>query len=163
MARGGRRSMKNWWNKWSYEIPLAIGDALWDVLVVQFAAFLDRLTLRKVIEFVAIAMLVMAFAQTLPIDLALLFAGDTLMYLEFLIAIRLAAGRELVAAALRLTVRLARFAMHLVRVGAVHSTARISRLRERRSPASAARRRKAADESEDEQDFGAAWGTLAMA
>ena len=85
--------MKNWWQKWSYEIPLAIGDALWQVLVVQFAAFLDRLTVRKVIEFVAIAILVMAFAQTLPIDLAILFAGDTLMYLEFLVAIRLAAGK----------------------------------------------------------------------
>src|SRR5258708_40129752 len=76
--------MKNWWNKLTYEIPLAIGDALWDALVVRFAAFLDRLTIRKVIEFVAIALLVMAFAQTLPIDLAVLFAGDTFMYLEIL-------------------------------------------------------------------------------
>ena len=59
--------MKKLWQKWSYEIPLAIGDALWEVLVVQFAAFLDRLTVRKVVEFVAIALLVMAFAQTLPI------------------------------------------------------------------------------------------------
>ena len=84
--------MKKLWRKWSYEIPLAIGDALWEVLVVQFAAFLDRLTIRKVVEFVAIALLVMAFAQTLPIDLAILFAGDMLMYLEFVVAIRLAAG-----------------------------------------------------------------------
>ncbi|MDB5632295.1 MAG: hypothetical protein JWR49_1150, partial [Tardiphaga sp.] len=21
--------MKNWWRKWSYEVPLAFGDALW--------------------------------------------------------------------------------------------------------------------------------------
>ena len=68
--------MKKLWRKWSYEIPLALGDALWEVLVVQFAAFLDRLTLRKVVEFVAIALLVMAFTQTLPFDLAFLFAGD---------------------------------------------------------------------------------------
>ena len=86
--------MRNWWRTWSYEIPLAISDALWDVLVVQFAAFLDRLTLRRVLEFVAIAVLVMAFAQTFPIDLAILFAGDTLMYLEIVVAIRLAAGRR---------------------------------------------------------------------
>jgi hypothetical protein len=70
---------------------LAISDALRDVLVVQFAAFLDQLTLRRVLEFVAIAVLVVAFAQTFPIDLAVLFAGDTLMYLEIVIAIRLAA------------------------------------------------------------------------
>ena len=34
--------MKNWWRKWSYQIPLALGDALWEVLVVQFAAFLMK-------------------------------------------------------------------------------------------------------------------------
>ena len=86
--------MKNWWRKWSYEIPLAFGDALWEVLVVQFADFLSRLTIRRVLEFVAIAILVMAFIQTAPIDLALLFAGDTLTYLEFVVMIRLVAGRE---------------------------------------------------------------------
>jgi hypothetical protein len=62
--------VKNWWHKWSYEIPLAFGDALWEVLVVQFADFLSRLTVRRVLEFVAIAILVMAFVQTAPIDLA---------------------------------------------------------------------------------------------
>jgi hypothetical protein len=71
--------MKKLWQNWSYEIPLAIGDALWEVLVVQSAAFLDRLTVRKVVEFVAITLLVMALAQTLPFDLAILFAGDILM------------------------------------------------------------------------------------
>jgi hypothetical protein len=154
--------MKDWWNKWSYEIPLAVGDALWDVLVVQFAAFLDRLTIRKVIEFVAIALLVMAFAQTLPIDLAILFAGDTLMYLEILVAIRLAAGRELIVAALRLTVRLAQVAVQFLRVGAIRSTARIKRLRERRAPARAAKPRRPNDTAEDDWDFGGAWGSLVM-
>jgi len=52
------------------------------VLVVQFADFLDRLTLRRVLEMIAITVLALAFIQTLPIDLAFLFAGDTLMYLE---------------------------------------------------------------------------------
>jgi hypothetical protein len=155
--------MKDWWNKWSYEIPLAIGDALWDVLVVQFAAFLDRLTIRKVIEFVAIALLVIAFAQTLPIDLAILFAGDTLTYLEILVAIRLAAGRDLIVAALRQTARLAQVAAHLLKVGAIHSTTRIKRLRERRAPARAVKPRRPADSAEDDRDFGAAWGGLAMA
>src|SRR5258708_19766845 len=103
--------MKKWWQKCSYEIPLAVGDALWEVLVVQFAAFLDRLTIRKVVEFVAIALLVMAFIQTLPLDLAILFAGDTLMYLEFLVAIRLAAGVMHVRAMLHQAMRLARLAL----------------------------------------------------
>src|ERR1700682_4919052 len=105
--------MKNWWRKWSYEIPLAFGDALWAVLVVQFADFLSRLTIRRVLEFIAIAILVMAFAQTAPIELAFLFAGDTLMYLEFVIMVRLVAGKEHFQAMLRLAARLGRFAMRL--------------------------------------------------
>src|ERR1700704_7159159 len=91
---GGVGPMNNWWQKWSYEIPLAFGDALWEVLVVQFADFLSRLTVRRVLELIAIAILVMAFAQTAPIELAFLFAGDTLMYLEFVVMVRLMAGPQ---------------------------------------------------------------------
>jgi hypothetical protein len=155
--------MRNCWNKWTYEIPLAVGDVLWDVLVVQFAAFLDRLTIRKVIEFVAIALLVMAFVQTLPIDLAILFAGDMLMYLELLVAMRLAAGREAVVAVLRLTVRMVQAAMHFLKIGAIQATARIRRLRERRDPARVARPRRMGDDPDEDGRFGVAWGTLAMA
>jgi hypothetical protein len=154
--------MRNWWTKWTHEVPLSIGDALWDVLVVQFAAFLDRLTIRKVIEFVAIALLVMAFAQTLPIDLAVLFAGDTLMYLEFLLAIRIAAGRDLIVAALRLIVRLARTAVLRSRALVFRSMVRISRSREQRISTHRVKPRRAADDSED-RNFGTAWGALAMA
>src|SRR5436190_22170370 len=110
----GSSRVKNWRRKWSYEIPLSVGDALWEVLVVQFAAFLDRLTVRKAIEFVVIAVLVMAFVQTLPIDLAILFAGDTLMYLEFVVALRLAAGRMHFMEMLRFALRVARSALRVL-------------------------------------------------
>ena len=154
--------MKDWWQKWSYEIPLVFGDALWEVLVVQFAAFLSRLTLRRVLEFIAIAMLAMAFAQTFPIDLAILFAGDTLMYLEILVVVRLAAGWEHVAHAMRLAARLARFAIRVLRA-AVHRTAsRNTRLREPRTPARSARRR-IADRSDDGRGSAAPWRVLAAA
>ena len=121
--------MKSWWRKWSYEIPLAFGDALWEVLVVQFADFLSRLTIRRVLEFFAIAILVMAFAQTAPIELAFLFAGDTLMYLEFVVMVRLMAGREHIQAMLRLAARLARVTMRISRVAVSYSVSRIGRPR----------------------------------
>src|ERR1700736_1574221 len=124
--------MKNWWRKWSYEIPLAFSDALWEIGVVQFAAFLDRLTLRKVIEFVAIFILALAFAQTFPIDIAFLFAGDTLMYLEFLVAIRLAAGRLHLLEFLRFALRMAQLALRGVRATIRHSAIRLARWREQR-------------------------------
>ena len=117
--------MKNWWRKWSYEIPLAFSDALWDICVVQFAAFLDRLTLRKVIEFVAILILALAFAQTFPIDIAFLFAGDTLMYLEFLVAIRLAAGRVHLLEFLRFALRITQLALQRLRTSVQQAAIRL--------------------------------------
>jgi hypothetical protein len=154
--------MKNWWRRWSYEIPLAFGDALWEVLVVQFAAFLSRLTLRRVLEFVAIAMLAMAFAQTFPIDLAILFAGDTLMYLEIVVIIRLAAGREHLAHMLHLAARLARYALRVSRAAISQPVARINRIRERRSLTGSVRPLRS-DRSGDSADDNALWGALAAA
>lgn len=154
--------MKNWWRKWSYEIPLAIGDALWEVLVAQFADFLSRLTLRRVLEFVAIVILALAFAQTFPIDLAILFAGDTLMYLEIVVILRLAAGREHFQQMLRLAAQLAGFAMRVSRTAVSQPILRIHRLRERRSPARSAKPR-ISDRSDDSPGFGTTWGVLATA
>jgi hypothetical protein len=154
--------VKNWWRKWSYEIPLAFGDALWAVLVVQFADFLSRLTIRRVLEFVAVAVLVMAFAQTAPIDLAFLFAGDTLMYLEFVMIVRLAAGREHFQQMLRLAIRIVRFAIRVLRAAISEPVLRINRLRERRSLRST-KRRSISDRSDDGEGFGIIWGSLATA
>ena len=162
MAEPRRSRVKNWWRKWSYEIPLAFGDALWEVLVVQFATFLSRLTLRRVLEFFAIAILVIAFAQTFPIDLAILFAGDTLMYLEIVVIIRLAAGREHLLHALRLAAQLARFAMRVSRAAVNQPVSRINRLRARRTPARSARPRNP-DHSDDGRGFATPWGIVATA
>jgi hypothetical protein len=155
--------VKNWWRKWSYEIPLATGDALREVLVVQFADFLSRLTIRRVLEFIAIAILVMAFAQTAPIELAFLFAGDTLMYLEFVVMVRLMAGRQHFAQMLQLAARLARFAMRVSSTAARLPVTRINRLRERRHPARAVKPGAGSDRSDDGEGFGIGWASLATA
>jgi hypothetical protein len=155
--------VKNWWRKWTYEIPLMIGDVLWEVLVVQFAAFLDRLTVRKVIEFVVIAVLVMAFIQTLPVDLAILFAGDTLMYLEFMFAVRLAAGKMHFLEMLRQALRMARFAARILNAAVSIPVSRLNRLRERRRVTRSTKPRRNAASSDDEPGFGVACGGLALA
>ena len=148
--------MQNWWRKWSYEIPLAFGDALWAVLVVQFADFLSRLTIGRVLEFIAIAILVMAFAQTAPIELAFLFA------VEFVVMLRLLAGKEHFQAMLRLAARLAQFAVHVLRTALHQPVSRIKLLRERRSHARSAKPR-ISDSSDDDPRFGVRWGALATA
>lgn len=153
--------MKNWWRKWSYEIPLAISDALWDVLVVQFAAFLDRLTLRRVLEFVAIAILAIAFSQTFPIDIAFLFAGDTLMYLEFIIAVRLAAGRLHLQEIFRFALRMIRLATEGSRAAISRSLTVIARPRESKSRGRMAPRPRPSDDSDGAASFG--WCAFAAA
>ena len=105
----------------------------------------------------------MAFAQTAPIELAFLFAGDTLMYLEFLLIVRLAAGKEHFQAMLRLAARLARFAMRVFRAAISQPVSQINRLREPRNPARSAKPRGISDQSDDGRGFGAAWGVLATA
>ena len=155
--------MRNWWRRWSYELPLVLGDALWEVLVVQFADFLSKLTIRRVLKFIAIAILVMAFAQTAPIDLAFLFAGDTLMYLEFVVILRLAAGREHILQMWRIASRLLRFAL-LVSMAAIRQPGSpINRLRERRTLARAVKPRRAPDRSDDGRGLATSWGALAVA
>ncbi|MGY2937275.1 hypothetical protein ACVWZ6_006877 [Bradyrhizobium sp. GM6.1] len=74
--------MKQWWRRWTYEIPLAIGDALWEVLVVQLAALLDRLTVRKVIAFTPVVILVLAYYHRIPIPPELMLVGDFLAYID---------------------------------------------------------------------------------
>jgi hypothetical protein len=130
MKASGR--VKRRWRKWTYELPLAFSDALWDICVVQFAAFLDRLTLRKAIEYILILMLAIAFAQSLPIELAWLFAGDTLMYLEFLIALRLAAGKLYLKEILRFALRLAQMTVGISRAAISIGATRFARLRQSR-------------------------------
>ena len=153
-------NVKKWWRKWTYELPLAFSDMLWDVCVVQFAAFLDRLTLRKAIEFVAIVILALAFAQTFPIDIAFLFAGDTLMYLEFLIAVRLAAGRMHLREALRFALRFTPIATRVLRTSIRRSAMQLARWREQR-PTHQAKPRRISKSADD--DPAVAWGAMVAA
>jgi hypothetical protein len=67
--------MYRFWKKWTVDKPAAIGDLLWDVFVVQFAAHLHRLTLRDVIAFIPVLILIL-----IPPELLLL--GDLLAYIE---------------------------------------------------------------------------------
>ena len=71
---------KRLWQTWTIDKPAAFGDLLWDVCVVQFAAFLDRLTLRQVIAFIPVLILVVAYAHSIPIPPELMLVGDLLAY-----------------------------------------------------------------------------------
>jgi hypothetical protein len=70
------------WQKWTIDKPAILGDWLWDVLVVQLAAFLDRLTLRRAIAFIPGIILVLAYCHSIPIPPELMLLGDLLAYID---------------------------------------------------------------------------------
>ena len=70
---------KQLWKKWTLE---AFGDLLWEIFVVQFAAFLDRLTLRQIIAFIPVVILILAYAHSIPIPPELMLVGDVLAYID---------------------------------------------------------------------------------
>ena len=73
---------KTLWQKWTIDKPAALGDWLWDVFVVQLAALLDRLTLRKVIALIPIVILIWAYDHRIPIPPSLMLVGDLLAYID---------------------------------------------------------------------------------
>ena len=73
---------KRLWQTWTIDKPAAFGDLLWDVCVVQFAAFLDRLTLRQVIAFIPVVILIVAYGHSIPIPPELMLVGDLLAYAD---------------------------------------------------------------------------------
>jgi hypothetical protein len=77
------RPMANrFWKKWTLDKPAALGDWLWDVFVVQLAARLDRLTLREVIAFIPVLILIFAYMHRIPIPPELMLLGDLLAYVD---------------------------------------------------------------------------------
>ena len=153
--------MKNWWRKWSYEIPLAIGDALWEVLVVQLAARLDRLTVRKIIALIPVAIIVLAYYHRIPIPPELMLIGDFLAYIDIFSVLLLVGVLSRVTTILfvvkQATARIAAVvgnaASHLRRLDVRHRRRRTAATRPQRNP----------DRSEDDRVPGGAWDQVAFA
>ncbi len=74
--------LKRLWKEWTIDKPAAFGDWLHQILVVELAALLDRLTLRQVIAFIPVVILVIAYAHSIPLPPELMLVGDLLAYLD---------------------------------------------------------------------------------
>jgi hypothetical protein len=140
--------MKDWWRKWTYERPLFISDALWNVLVVQFAAWLDRLTLRRIIALIPLVVVVLAYAHSIPLPPELMLVGDALAYIDVLSVILLLGILSRATALLFFARQAARHAAELV-TGVL---ARLPRLdfRHRRESSKRARKRVVARSDDDD-------------
>ncbi len=153
--------MRHWWRRWSYEIPLAIGDALWEVLVVQFAAFLDRLTLRKVIAFIPIVVVGLAYYHQIPLPPELMLVGDLLAYIDVVSVLLLLGMLSRIATIIFIVKQAATGAARL----ASRLLARVQRLdlRHRRERGAATRARRKPAPSDDDRASGAVWAQFAVA
>jgi hypothetical protein len=73
---------KQLWRTWTVDKPAAFGDWLWQICVVELAALLDRLTLRQIIAFIPVVILIVAYTHRIPIPPELILVGDVLAYLD---------------------------------------------------------------------------------
>ncbi|MBU6463416.1 MAG: hypothetical protein KGK01_07855 [Bradyrhizobium sp.] len=73
---------KQLWRKWTIDKPADFGDLLWQVFVVQLAAFLNRLTFRHVIALIPIVVLAVAYHHNVPLPPELMLVGDFLAYID---------------------------------------------------------------------------------
>lgn len=73
---------KQLWKTWTIDKPAALGDWLWDVFVVQLAAFLDRLTWRHVVALLPFVFIIIACEHGIPVPPEFALAGELLAYID---------------------------------------------------------------------------------
>jgi len=76
------RRLRALWRIWTLDKPAKLGECLWDIFVVQLAAFLDRLTLRRVIALIPLVIIILAYGHNIPLPPELMLVGDILAYLD---------------------------------------------------------------------------------
>jgi len=135
----------------------ALGDWLWANLVVALAAFLNRLTFRRIVLFAGLLVLAIGFAQLFTADIAIMFAGDMMLYFDIASAVMFIVARNhlrqilpVVADAIRKNLQ--NLSNVLRRLGS----------RQRRN-ANATRRKLGTGGSKQSDDEPAAWGGYAFA
>jgi hypothetical protein len=146
---------KRLWQKWTIDRPAAFGDWLYQVLVVELAALLDRLTLRRVIAFIPVVILIFAYAHSIPLPPELMLVGDFLAYLDIFSILILISVIGRVSAILYAVRQLADRVLALVRL----ARRSLRRPGSRRQPR-VARTRKPSVQTKDEDGipaFGLAW------
>ncbi|MGY0572972.1 hypothetical protein ACTGJ9_019315 [Bradyrhizobium sp. RDM12] len=153
--------MKQWWRRWTHEVPLAIGDALWEVLVVQLAVLLDRLTVRKVIAFIPVIILIAAYYHSIPIPPELMLIGDFLAYIDIFSVLLLLGVLGRITTIL-FVVKQAAARIALLTGGVVTQLQRLD-VRHRRQRGGPTRPRRKPDQPEDDRAHGGMWDHVALA
>jgi hypothetical protein len=153
--------VKQYWRRWTYEVPLAIGDALWEVCVVQLAALLDRLTVRQVVAFIPVVILVLAYYHRIPIPPELMLVGDLLAYIDIFSVLFLLGVLSRVTTIL-FVVRQAAARIAFLVGSVIRHLPRLD-VRHRRQGGAPTSPRRKPDRSEDDRTYGGVWDQVAVA
>ena len=153
---------KRLWRKWTIDKPAAFGDLLWEVLVVQLAAWLnrlDRLTIRHVITVGLALILLLAYINRIPIHPGVMLLGDMLAYIDLFSVLFLLGLLSRAATIVFVIKQAAAGALRLAR-GILARAQRLD-VRHRRASGAAPRKRPAR-RARDEDDgsavvYGVAW------
>ena len=149
---------KQLWKTWTIDKPAAFGDWLWDVFVVQLAAWLDRLTLRRIIAFIPVLILILAYLHRIPIPPELILLGDLLAYIDIFSAIFLLSVLSRFSTVLFVMKQLSARALRLA--GSVLARIRALDYRHRREGGAKARKPRVMPTRSDDEDgvvCGLAW------
>jgi len=153
---------KRLWRKWTIDKPAAFGDLLWELLVVQFAALLnrlDRLTIKHVITVGLALILLLAYLNRIPVHPGVMLLGDMLAYIDIFSVLFLLGVFSRATTILFIVKQAAGGALRLAR----NVLARVQRLdvRHRRTSGTAQRKRPASQASDEEGGatvvYGVAW------
>jgi hypothetical protein len=146
---------KRLWQEWTIDRPAAFGDWLYQTLVVELAALLDRLTLRQVTAFIPVVILVVAYAHSIPLPPELMLVGDLLAYLDIFSILLLLSVMGRVSAIIYF---IRRMSEHVLRLASLVHT-KLRRSDSRRQPSAARRPSPVRPKNEDDPAgaFGLAW------
>jgi hypothetical protein len=139
------------WRKWTVDKPAAFGDWLWDVFVVQLAAALDRVTLRDVVAFIPVVILIFAYLHSVPIPPELMLVGDLLAYIDVFAMVFLLSMIARVGVVLYVLKRTIEFAINCV-TGALTSPRRLD-FRHRRAKSEGHRKRGSNQAKKSDGDY----------
>jgi hypothetical protein len=139
------------WRKWTVDKPAAFGDWLWDVFVVQLAAALDRVTLRDVVAFIPVVILIFAYLHSVPIPPELMLVGDLLAYIDVFAMVFLLSMIARVGVVLYVLKRTIEFAINCVS-GALTSPRRLD-FRHRRAKSEGHRKRGSNQAKKSDGDY----------
>lgn len=122
------KGLCRFWQIVSVDTPWVISNWLWAALINPLLAGLRQVTLRGIMRGVLFVLILWAVAQVFPPDVAVMFAGDTALYIDLASFACLVIARSQAQHAARPAIQMLRAAMRGGGQGLIRAMARARRM-----------------------------------